>query len=55
MLKRLYVINFSSQISPLYTVVKGQTYPAHDFRIHGEHDGEKFSPVHQSVCMLQPF
>ena len=41
-----------SWISPLYTVVKGQTCPVYDSPIHSKHDGEDFSSVCQSVCKL---
>ena len=36
-------------------MIEGPTYPVNDSPIHGKHDGLNFSPVHQSVCKLQPF
>ena len=36
-------------------VSKGKTYPVLDSPVHGEHNGEKFSSVPQSVDKLQQF
>ena len=34
---------------------KGKTYPVIDPPVHGEHDGEKFSSIPQSLRKQQPF
>ena len=58
MSKRLYTIDFSSHILPLYAVKrvsKGKTYPVIDSPVHGKHNGENCSSVPRFVGKLQLF
>jgi len=45
MLKLSYAIDFSSQISSLYMVKEGETYPVIDDPVYGEHDSVSYNSV----------